>query len=199
MTQAERTALSDNRMFHAALALISEQGAHRTTLKDICEAAGYSRGLASYRYGSKEVFLREVMGHFNKGWERHLRRHLVGKRGYDAFIAAMGALEDYLTQEREHMRGVYLIWYEAIGGDNDVRAQLQENHAVYRRDCARWVRDGIADGSIDSQVDPSAFAMLYCSFVFGTIYQWLVDPDAMDIPELFAHFRQMAKRLLQPG
>jgi AcrR family transcriptional regulator len=40
LTQAERTALSDTRMFNAAMQLISEQGANRTTLKDICEQAG---------------------------------------------------------------------------------------------------------------------------------------------------------------
>ena len=45
-TQAERTALSDARMFDAAMQLIVEQGTHATTLKAVGERAGYSRGLA---------------------------------------------------------------------------------------------------------------------------------------------------------
>ena len=39
-TQAERTALSDARMFDAARQLIVEQGTHATTLKEVGERAG---------------------------------------------------------------------------------------------------------------------------------------------------------------
>ena len=50
--QAERSAQSDKKMFEAAIELINERGTAKTTLKDIGEHAGYSRGLASYRFGS---------------------------------------------------------------------------------------------------------------------------------------------------
>ena len=53
MTQAERTALSDARMFESAKQILVEKGTHNTTLKEIGERAGYSRGLASNRFGSK--------------------------------------------------------------------------------------------------------------------------------------------------
>ena len=52
-TQLERTALSDARMADAAVKLICERGAAETTLKDVGLLAGYSRGLASYRFGTK--------------------------------------------------------------------------------------------------------------------------------------------------
>ena len=68
MTQAERTALSDQRMFDAAITLISEHGTQKTTLKEIGELAGYSRGLANYRFGSKEAFLDELFRVFQMLW-----------------------------------------------------------------------------------------------------------------------------------
>ena len=43
-TQAQRTALSDQRMFEVAIELVNERGTAKTTLKDIGEGAGYSRG-----------------------------------------------------------------------------------------------------------------------------------------------------------
>ena len=52
-TQEERSALSDARMADAAVALICERGAADTTLKDVGVRAGYSRGLAGYRFGVK--------------------------------------------------------------------------------------------------------------------------------------------------
>jgi len=52
-TQAERTAISDRAMLDAAIDLILEHGTDKTTLAAIGEKAGYSRGLATYRFGSK--------------------------------------------------------------------------------------------------------------------------------------------------
>ena len=52
-SHAERTDLSDRRMLEAAVQLICDRGPDRTTLKDVGEKAGYSRGLAGYRFGSK--------------------------------------------------------------------------------------------------------------------------------------------------
>ncbi len=73
-TQEERTALSDKRMFDAAMELICEQGAYRTTLKEVCEKAGYSRGLANYRFGSKDAFFDQLIGHFNRAWKEQLEK-----------------------------------------------------------------------------------------------------------------------------
>ena len=53
LSQAQRTELSDARMFDAAVALIVEQGTEKTTLKSVGERAGYSRGLAGARFKSK--------------------------------------------------------------------------------------------------------------------------------------------------
>ena len=63
--QAERSAQSDKKMFEAAIELINERGTAKTTLKDIGEHAGYSRGLASYRFGSKDGLWMELFDKFD--------------------------------------------------------------------------------------------------------------------------------------
>ena len=193
LTQAERTALSDTRMFNAAMMLISEHGANRTTLKDICEQAGYSRGLANYRFGSKEVFLQELLKHFNRAWVDQLSSYTDGRSGLDAFLHAVDALEHFLSEYHRYMRGGYIIWYESIGGDNEVRRQLKRNHEAYRRDVKLWLQQGVAEGTVLASVDAENFATFYCSFVFGTIYQWLVNPEAIDLASFFAYFRNTVR------
>ena len=91
LTQEERSAISDQRMFNAAMNLIGVQGAYKTTLKDICEAAGYSRGLANYRFGSKDAFFGELIEHFNKAWVRALRTNVGDARGRKAIHLALDA------------------------------------------------------------------------------------------------------------
>ena len=71
-TQAQRTALSDQLMLEAAIKLINERGTQKTTLKEIGELAGYSRGLANYRFGSKDGLLQELFSRFDDRWKNHL-------------------------------------------------------------------------------------------------------------------------------
>ena len=52
LTQVERKEISDAKMLDAAVDLIVERGAGQATLKDVGEKAGYSRGLAGYRFGN---------------------------------------------------------------------------------------------------------------------------------------------------
>lgn len=199
LTQAERSALSDTRMFNAAMQLISTHGANRTTLKEICETAGYSRGLATYRFGSKDNFLQELLKHFNHAWVDQLRSYTEEKQGLEAFMAAIDALENFLTEYHRYMRGGYTIWYESIGGDNAIRRQLARNHLQYRADVEAWLQDGIREGNVRADVDAASFAVLYLTFVSGTIYQWLVAPEAVDLAGAFEYFRGLARRELEPA
>jgi AcrR family transcriptional regulator len=199
LTQAERSALSDDRMFHAAMQLISQQGANRATLKEICETAGYSRGLATYRFGSKDNFLQELLKHFNRSWVNQLASYTEDQQGLEALMAAIDALEDFLVEHQRYMRGVYTIWCEFIGGDNAIRRQLARNHLRYRADVERWMREGIEQDSVRGDLDVENLAFLYLTFVSGTIYQWLVAPEAVKLKAAFEYFRGIVRRELSPA
>lgn len=196
LTQAERKALSDTRMFDAAMHLISRSGANHTTLKDICELAGYSRGLANYRFGSKNKFLEALLKHFNQVWEAHLDDFVKPHKGIDAILAANKALESFLMDRADDMRTGYTIWYEHIGCDNSIRDKLQVNHQTYRRDISNWVQEAIKEGEVHAGFDVDSFANFYCSFTFGTIFQWLANPEAVNLSKLFSYFRGQIRTLL---
>lgn len=196
MTQAERTALSDRRMYDAAIELICETGTHNTTLKDVGERAGYSRGLASNRFGSKETLFANLIHAFNARWALELERHVGDRTGLPAIFAALESVEDFLIEQSRFMKAMYILWYEAIGSHDEVRAKLAEHHRAYRRDVARWVDEGRADGTIIADADADRFSIQFCSFIFGTIYQWLVAPDSVDVRRTFADYRLTCSRLL---
>lgn len=190
-TQAERTAISDSKMYEAAMQLISESGTHNTTLKDVGERAGYSRGLASSRFGSKEGLFSNLVANFNEKWVEELARFVGGRTGLSAYLAALNAVEDFLLNEATYMKAMYILWYESISSHSELRNHLAQHHAVYRRDAERWIREGIAEGRIRTNVDPAATAVQFCSFIFGTIYQWLVAPDAIDVRHNFKQYKQL--------
>ncbi|MEE4145883.1 MAG: TetR/AcrR family transcriptional regulator [Halieaceae bacterium] len=197
MTQAERTALSDQRMFEAAITLINEHGTQKTTLKEIGELAGYSRGLANYRFGSKDGFLDQLFTRFDKRWKAHLDAYVANRSGIEAVTAAANALRDFLKLESGYIRAMYILWYEALGHRSAIISRLSDHHDVYREDATRWIQQGIKDGEIDPDINPEQFAVQYCAFIFGTVYQWLVNADALDLDALFENYEENTTRLLR--
>jgi AcrR family transcriptional regulator len=198
-TQAERTALSDQRMFDAAISLINERGTQKTTLKEIGELAGYSRGLANYRFGSKEGLLDELFTRFDKRWKAHLHGYVDQQSGIAAVRSAARALRDFLKLESNYLRAMYVLWYESLGHESTIRNRLGSHHDVYRKDATRWLRQGITSGEIDPAINPEQFAVQYCSFIFGTVYQWLVKPEALDLDALFDDYEANTIKLLSTG
>lgn len=191
-TQAERTALSDARMLEAATALILEYGTHNTTLREVGERAGYSRGLASNRFGSKEGLFSQLVRDFNRRWAQELRSTVGDSTGLPAFSAALDAVEYFLLNRSAEMKALYILWFESISSHEEVRKRLARNHTAYRRDAERWVREGIADGTIRDTIDPQCFAIEFASLIFGLIYQWLVEPAKVDVHAVFQHYRRNA-------
>jgi AcrR family transcriptional regulator len=199
MTQAERTALSDSRMFEAAISLINERGTQKTTLKDIGEMAGYSRGLANYRFGSKDGLMLELFAQFDARWKEHLGSYVQQKTGIQAMLAAADALRDFLKLESNYMRAMYILWYESLGHESEIRTRLADHHDVYRKDATQWITEGIASGEIDPDINAEQFAVQYCAFIFGVVYQWLVKGDAIDLDSLFDDYEENITRLLSSG
>lgn len=195
-TQAERTALSDQRMFDAAIRLIIDKGTQKTTLKDIGEMAGYSRGLANYRFGSKDGLLLELFARFDVRWKEHLNNYIGDKKGVAGIKAAADALRDFLKLESDYMRAMYILWYESLGHESEIRSRLADHHRVYREDATAWIRRGIESGEIDKGVNAEQFAVQYCAFIFGTVYQWLVNADALDLDALFDDYKHNVEKLL---
>ncbi|MFT6286543.1 MAG: AcrR family transcriptional regulator [Halieaceae bacterium] len=181
LTQEERTAISDGRMFKAAMKLVATKGAARTALKDICEEAGYSRGLATYRFGSKDAFFAALVAEFHTAWEKELKREVGSKRGLAAVLAATNTFKRFVLEHAGSMRGRYIIMFESLGVESEMRQCLRENFTIYVGDAERWVSEGIEDGTVDKSIDPRDFSILYNTFIFGTLYHWLLDAEQIDI------------------
>ena len=189
--QVERSTLSDKRMFEAAINLINERGTAKATLKDIGELAGYSRGLASYRFGSKDGLWMELFRNFDQLWKEHIGGYVVGKTGLEALQSAIRAQQDIFKRESGYLRAMYILWYESLGEESDIRATLARHHQIYRRDVARWIQQGIAEGDMSDSVDPQRFAAVYCATMFGSIYQWVVSSDSLYVDSFFDYLEKM--------
>src|ERR1700730_15554913 len=86
------TADSTRKMLQAAGDLIVEVGYHKMTLAAIGERAGYSRGLATMRFGSKKGLLQRLVESSMTDWlDRRATARFEGQSGCDAAIALLAS------------------------------------------------------------------------------------------------------------
>ena len=186
-------------MLDAAVALICERGAAGTTLKDVGERAGYSRGLASYRFRNKGGLFAFIIRSIGDSWLRQLRRAVRDAVGLEAIAAATDAHFRFVVEGTDHIRAFYMLWFDSIGPDADLKDVVANIHERRRRDVAAWIEKGIAAGSIAPDVDINGTAEQFCAAIIGIVYQWLVTPHAQDhIQFLHESLKQQTALALAP-
>ena len=176
-TQAERTAQSDALMLDAAIRLIVERGAAGTHLKDVGESAGYSRGLASYRFGNKAGLFSHIIHAVGDDWSRELGVAVRDKNGLPAILAATDAHYRFVLEAADRIRAFYILWFDSIGPDPALKRVIANVHERRRLDVEAWVTTGIAVGNVRADVDTRSIAEQFCASIIGIVYQWLVTPD----------------------
>ncbi len=196
MTQGERTALSDSRMFDAAIALLCEGGIHTATLKEVGERAGYSRGLASARFGSKEGLFAGLVRSIDVQWTAEFRQQVGERTGLEAMLATLDAVAHFMSDQPLYTKALFVLWYESLSNHSEVRTQLAAQQERDRQSIEAIIRRGQEEGVIRGDVSPDRFSVQFMAFIFGIIYQWHVAPDAIDVTQATRDYQQSLRTLL---
>ncbi|MEM7611881.1 MAG: TetR/AcrR family transcriptional regulator [Pseudomonadota bacterium] len=195
-TQAERTAASDRAMLAAAIELILERGTEGTTLQAIGERAGYSRGLATYRYGSKAGLFREVSTTIQLRWVGYLKAAVGDMTGVDALCAAADAYFQFVSDAPEDIRVLHILYYAGAAPNADVRGLAKQAFERQIDDAERWLVDGVAAGTVPETVSPRLVATEYVAHIAGITYIWLLNPGQIDFAEIHRDFKQTLRARL---
>jgi len=197
-TQQERSAESDRRLLTAAMRLIGERGYRGTSLAAIGEAAGYSRGLVTERFGSKQGLLWELVKRMLRVYREEGRAHSAPARiGLDELCDMVDNHRRALSSEVS-MRAFYALMFEALGPTPDLQSEFRTLHHSFRADIARMLREGIAAGAIRADLDVEAQAVLVLGTLRGVAFQWLLEPDALALDVAYAELKRNLRSSLAP-
>ena len=129
-TQRERREETERKVLAAATALIAERGSRALTLAEVGEAAGYSRGIVSHHFGSRENLLRAVMRD-----AQAFTLPDVGDSAADWLAETVRAYLKNVTSRRPAARAFLQMWGEAIAAD-PVLMPLYAEHDASSLDCS---------------------------------------------------------------
>jgi AcrR family transcriptional regulator len=198
-TQAERSALSDRRIVKAAIGLIARRGYSKTSLAEIGRRAGYTGGLVSHRFGSKQQLLRELVDRISgRFWADQIQPAVDDRGGLDAVLAGADAYLHELGVREERLRALYVLMGEAFGPLAELRAIFAELDEEFRTTVQRWLQDAQDAREIRADVDVAATATLIVASLRGTAMQWLMAPGRIHLDRVSAALKISLRRSLAP-
>lgn len=176
LTQAERTKISDQRMLDATVQLVVTHGPAATRLKDVGVQAGYSRGLASHRFGSKDKLFGFVLRQLGENWVSQLTIATRGLCGLQAVERALDQHYKFCVDAPDYVRTFYSLWFESVNADTELAESIRGIHKRRHQDVVQWI---ISDPKIDDEIKNSAeeIAAQFCAAVIGIVYYWITNPD----------------------
>jgi AcrR family transcriptional regulator len=162
------------------------------TFEALGRSGGFSRGLASVRFGSKARLIEAVLRHLHERQEVLVQEHRFDEiPGLDAVLGYADLCLGDMARRNE-ARAYFMLLSSSLAEASDTRASFAETHAEVEQRLRRWIARGQNEGTIRSELDPGAAALLVGCLMFGLSMQMLVD-SSVD----FDSVRQASLAMLQ--
>lgn len=186
-TQTERREEAERRLLEAALQIVARRGAVRMTLAEVAEAAGYSRGLPTHRFGNKAGLLHALSAYIGERFGEQRARGPALQPGLDALL---GNIRFYFDRAGRRgadadgaftaMRALLVMMTESCTSpETEAARTLRAEVAGYNRSALAWfehhIRVGLAQGEIAAGTDPQTTALVLLGAMRGVMQQALVD------------------------
>lgn len=182
------------RIIEDATALFAREGYADTSLSDIAHAVGVSKSTLLHHYPSKEELLSAVLIERDRGILSRVTSvtaaHAADElRGIPAAAAEDAGSAPGLIQVHA------VLSCEAVPADHPAHAYFIERFRAEIDHIAALMRAAWQDGDLPSHRDPEAEAIWLAALWEGLQYQWLYDPDSVDVAaHLAAHLDDILPR-----
>ena len=176
-----RSERSTRLLLRAAGELVAEGGYQSMTLATVGDRAGYSRSLATARFGSKAKLLEALVDEIVVRWDVEIvEPGLLGLSGLDALRVMLTAIRNAYEKSPRSLATLYALVFEAVGPVPELRDRFIEFHDGQRSRIANYIRSGVQDGSIRQDVDPQQHAAMIVAQLRGVGYLWKLAPQGID-------------------
>ena len=173
-------------LLDAAEALFQERGVSRTSLQDIAERAGTSRGAIYWHFKDKADLFNAMMERVTLPLEQSLRMTPESARA-GALQALRSATLAALTQMKNdaQLRCVVEVAMHKVEYVDDLHA-VRERHLKVSHQCvgdiAKALRLAARQAGRRLPLPAEAAAVGLHALIDGLIHNWLLDPAAFDLP-----------------
>jgi AcrR family transcriptional regulator len=163
-------------LLDAALALLGERRSLDFSLAEVADRAGYSRGMPTHIFGTRDEMIRQLVPHL------HVRSgFLFGApddrgSGIDAVFCTAALLLDDSQEQADLTIAIHVLLAEAASAASPFRAEVAKLNEAATDYIWRNLEAAVAKGEIAPLHCTKSTSIIVMAMVRGSLLQWLADP-----------------------
>jgi AcrR family transcriptional regulator len=171
-----RSIQTRTRIIEAAMDLFSKNGFEVTSVSDICDKAGVSKGAFYHHFPSKQDIFQKGM----EEWLDSIDRQMALVREVEVNVPeALTQMTQMLPEVYQAAMGGLPMFLEFLSHsyrEPEVLQAMASPHRRYREFFTTMIQDGIDEGSL-REMDPDLVSRVIVALAVGLLVEGLVNPD----------------------
>ncbi|MEO0230055.1 MAG: TetR/AcrR family transcriptional regulator [candidate division WOR-3 bacterium] len=165
-----------NKLLESGIELFSQKGYDATSIQEICEKAGVSKGAFFHYFPSKEFFFLEILDH----WLKDLFNSIEQFKGpsEDPYLALsnMSKIFKDIFRESRSKFPLYVEFLRVGLRENKILAKLASYFDFYTEYFSNLIKPAVEKGHF-VKIDPKAISKILIAYALGIIEQELFAPQ----------------------
>jgi TetR/AcrR family transcriptional regulator, cholesterol catabolism regulator len=183
---------TQERIIQAALELFVRKGYHGTSISDIVDKVGLTKGSLYAHFESKGDVLLRIIERFRiKGIDE--LGPFVNEGEGDALdkLHRCISYSAKFASEQENLFAFLTFLSTELTADIDFEPVLKAVYRDYQRFISGIIRQGISQGVVDKKTDPELAALTFMALQDGVVHQWFLNRNLIDPEEYVRTFRKI--------
>lgn len=196
-TQTERRAESDKKLLKSAVELIGQKGFSNTSLEEIGLNAGYSRGLVSHRYGSKEGLAKAMILEMSTAFKENINKPLRAEhKGVDAVIEIVSGYFMSLQNAPAQSRALHFLELASMGSLPNLQDDIAEMSENFNQLLLALLKEAKAYKQIAEDLDIEAVAFNINANLRGITLMWVTSSSQVNLNDVLQEVVTTIKKRL---
>ena len=180
--KSPQTGNTEERILNQSMRFFLEKGYHGTSIEDITEAAGITKGALYWHYEGKEDLIKTII----QKWEKEFLDALIRKVG-DVNGGAMDKFEKmfrytaaFAYHHRELCASFTTVAAELVGAHHSIESQFRRIYKKYQGFLSNLILQAKKEKVFKKEIDADLAALVIMSFHDGILFQWYMNRNEID-------------------
>lgn len=167
-------------ILESAYRLFSLKGYEATSVVDICQAAGVSKGAFYHHFPTKQAVFLELLESWLRGLDVGFQTTRRETQNIPQAILQMATMAGNILQSADVRLSIMLEFWTQASRDPAIWNTVIAPYRRYQEYFAELIQEGIKEGSFREDIDPQAAARALVSLAVGLLMQAVFDPETVN-------------------
>jgi AcrR family transcriptional regulator len=195
----KRSKETEEKIIRAALKLFVRKGYHGTSINDITQKIGLTKGALYSHFSSKGELLLRIIDEYRHHFLDQMMRAVTEYQG-DAIEKLHHAItfNSKFALENQDLCIFLTFLTTELNADVDFEPPLRNVYREYQKFISQLIQRGIHQGLLKKDLDPDLTALTYIALHDGVLHQWVLNRSYIDGEQYVETFRTVFMEGLKP-